>query len=165
VAVVAGSGRVLIVDSRTGEVVADHGVVAPGDSSVADEHYGGARPKPRRAIRPRTVAEKAFCGLGAPAEAFLAGAAAAGHTRLGPELGELNTLAAAHGQAVFLAALERATAFGRWRSADVRSILAAGTGTPKPRPAGTALVIDLPTTAGRSLADYAPTGAVAVMSS
>jgi transposase len=165
VAVVAGSGRVLIVDPRTGQVVADHGAVAPGESSVVDEHYGGARPKPRRAIRPKTVAEKAFCGLGASAEAFLAGAAAAGHTRLGPELAELNTLAAAHGQAVFLAGLERATAFGRWRSADVRSILAAGTGTPKPRPAGTALVIDLPTSAGRSLAEYAPAATAAVVSS
>ena len=164
VQVVSGSGCVLIVDPRTGEVIADHVAVAPGESSVVDDHYGGARPKPRRAIRPKTVAEKAFCGLGASAEAFLAGAAAAGHTRLGPELAELNTLAAAHGQAVFLAALERATAFKRWRSADVRSILAAGTGTPQPRPAGTALVIDLPTTAGRSLADYAP-ATTAVVSS
>ncbi len=165
VQVVSGSGRVLIVDPRTGEVVADHAAVAPGESSVVDEHYGGARPRPRRAIRPKTLAEKAFCGLGASAEAFLAGAAAAGHTRLGPELAELNTLAAAHGHVVFLAGLERATAFGRWRSTDVRSILGAGTGTPKPRPAGTALVIDLPSTAGRSLAEYAPTGPVAVVSS
>jgi hypothetical protein len=165
VQVVAGSGRVLIMNTHTGEVVADHGAVAPGESAVVDEHYGGARPKPQRAIRPRTLAEKAFCGLGPSAEAFLAGAAAAGHTRLGPELGELNTLAAAHGQAVFLAALERATAFGRWRSADVRSILAAGTGTPQPRPAGSALVIDLPTTAGRSLAEYAPTATTSVVSS
>ncbi len=164
VQVVAGSGRVLIVDPHTGEVVADHGVVAPGESSVADEHYGGPRPKPRRAIRPRTPAEKAFCGLGPSAEAFLAGAAASGHTRLGPELGELNTLAAAHGHLVFLAALERATAFGRWRAADVRSILAAGTGTQQPRPAGTALVIDLPTSTGRSLAEYAPAATAAVPS-
>lgn len=165
VQVVPGSGRVLIIDPRTGQVVADHAAVAPGETSVADEHYGGARPKPRRAIRPKTIAEKAFCGLGTSAEAFLAGAAAAGHTRLGPELGELNTLAAAHGHPVFLAALERATAFGRWRSADVRSILAAGTGTPQPRPAGTALVIDLPTTAGRSLAEYAPAATTAAVSS
>ena len=164
VEVLSGSGRVLIVVARTGEVVADHAAVAPGETSVLDEHYGGPRPKPRRAIRPKTVAEKAFCGLGASAEAFLAGAAASGHTRLGPEWGELNTLAAAHGHLVFLAALERATAFGRWRAADVRSILAAGTGTPKPRPAGTALVIDLPTTAGRSLAEYAPAATVAVSS-
>jgi hypothetical protein len=162
--VVAGSGRVLIVDTHTGEVVADHAVVAPGESSVVDEHYGGARPKPRRAIRPRTPAEKQFCGLGVSAEAFLAGAAASGHTRLGPELSELNTLAAAHGHPVFLAALERATAFGRWRSADVRSILAAGNGTPQPRPAGTTLVIDLPTTAGRSLAEYTPSTAAAMSS-
>jgi hypothetical protein len=165
VEVIAGSGRVLIVDTHTGEVVADHGAVAPGESSVADEHYGGARPKPRRAIRPRTPAEKAFCGLGSSAEAFLAGAAASGHTRLGPELSELNTLAAAHGHPVFLAALERATAFKRWRSADVRSILAAGIGTPAPRPAGAALVIDLPTTTGRSLAEYAPTTTGAAVSS
>jgi len=94
----------------------------------------------------------------------VSGAAAAGHTRLGPELSELNTLAAAHGHPVFLAALERATAFGRWRSADVRSILAAGTGTPQPRPAGAALVIDLPATAGRSLAEYAPATGAAVSS-
>jgi len=156
VEVLAGSGRVLIVDTHTGEVVADHGAVAPGDSSVVDEHHGGARPMPRRAIRPRTPAEKQFCGLGESAQAFLAGAAASGHTRLGPELGELNTLAAAHGHDVFLAALERATAFRRWRAADVRSILAAGTGTAQPRPAGTPLVIELPTAAGRSLAEYAP---------
>jgi transposase len=165
VQVLAGSGRVLIVDTNTGEVVADHGAVAPGESSVADEHYGGARPKPQRAIRPKTVAEKQFCGLGASAEAFLAGAAASGHTRLGPELAELNTLAAAHGHPVFLAALERATAFKRWRSADVRSILAAGIGTPAPRPAGAALVIDLPTTTGRSLAEYAPATATTAVSS
>jgi hypothetical protein len=98
--------------------------------TVTDEHYGGARPWPRRAIRPRTPAEKAFCGLGASAEALLARAAADELTRLGPELSELNSLAAAHGQAVFLAALERATAFGHGRSVDVRSILAAGSGLP-----------------------------------
>ena len=51
-----------------------------------------------RAVRPKTVAEKAFCALGPTAEAFITGAAAAGNTRLGPELAELNTLAAAHGE-------------------------------------------------------------------
>ena len=81
-------------------------------------------------MRPKTAAEKAFCALGPTAEAFITGAAAAGNTRLGPELAELNTLAAAHGEQAFLDALARAVAFGRWRAADVRSILAAGTGTP-----------------------------------
>lgn len=56
-----------------------------------------------------------------------------------------------------VAALERATAFGRWKAADVRSILAAGAGLPTPTRAGDALVIDLPTAAGRSLTEYAPT--------
>jgi hypothetical protein len=139
----------------TGEVVAEHVLVAPGEASVRDEHYGGPRPAPRRAVRPKTAAEKEFCALGPVAEAFITGAAAAGSTRLGSELAELNTLRAAHGDQAFLAALGRAVAFSRWRAADVRSILAAGPGTADPRPAGDALVLDLPTVPVRPLADYA----------
>jgi hypothetical protein len=143
-----------------GEVVAEHLLVAPGEASILDAHYGGPRPAPRRAVRPKTAAEKAFCALGPIAEAFLTGAAAAGNTRLGPELAELNTLHAAHGDEAFLDALSRAVAFGRWRAADVRSILAAGTGTPRPTPAGDALVLEFPAVPTRSLSDYAidPTG-------
>ena len=98
---------------------------------------------------------RAFCALGPTAEAFITGAAAAGNTRLGPELAELNTLAAAHGQQAFLDALARAVAFGRWRAADVRSILAAGAGTPQPTTAGDALVLELPRVPTRPLSDYA----------
>jgi len=149
-------GRLLVIVTGTGEVVAEHSLVAPGEASVMDAHYGGPRPAvPRRAVRPKTVAEKEFCALGPVAEAFITGAAAAGHTRLGPELAEMNTLAAAYGPEVFGDALARAVAFGRWRAADVRSILAAGTGTPDPRPAGDALVLELPVVPVRSLADYA----------
>jgi transposase len=148
--------RILAVMTRTGEIVAEHSLVAPGEASVRDEHYGGPRPPaPLRAVRPRTIAEKQFCALGSVAEAFITGAAASGNTRLGPELAELNTLRAAHGDEPFAAALERAVAFSRWRAADVRSILAAGTATPQPRQAGDALVLDLPVVAVRSLADYA----------
>ena len=153
VELVSESGRVRVVDTATGEVVADHALVAPGEASVADAHYGGARPVPRRAVRPRTPAEKAFCALGPAAETFIKGAAAAGHTRLGPELEQLAALEAAHGREVLVAALERAVAFGRWRATDVRSILDAG--TPQPRPAGEALVLELPVVPTRPLADYA----------
>src|SRR6266545_2952184 len=148
-------GRLLVIVTGTGEVVAEHSLVAPGEASVLDAHYGGPRPAPRRAVRPKTVAEKEFCALGPVAEAFITGAAAAGNTRLGPELAELNTLRAAHGDEQFLAALGRAVAFGRWRAADIRSILAAGTGTAQPRPAGNALVLELPVVPVRPLADYA----------
>jgi transposase len=148
-------GRLLAVLTGTGEVVAEHVLVAPGEASVLDEHYGGPRPAPRRAVRPKTAAEKAFCALGPVAEAFITGAAAAGHTRLGPELAELNTLRAAHGEEAFAAALGRAVAFGRWRAADVRSILAAGPGTADPRAAGDALVLELPVVPVRPLSDYA----------
>ena len=149
------AGRLLVVEVATGEVVAEHVVVAPGEASVLDEHYGGARPAPRRAVRPKTLAEKEFCALGPVAEAFIKGAAAAGNTRLGPELAELAGLRAAHGDTALVAALERAIAFRRWHAADVRSILAAGAGTPAPRAAGDDLVLDLPTVPVRDLADYA----------
>ena len=155
VGVRAGNGRLLAVVTATGEVVAEHILVAPGEASVLDEHYGGPRPAPRRAVRPKTAAEKAFCAFGPAAEAFITGAAAAGHTRLGPELGELNTLRAAHGDDAFGAALGRAVAFSRWRAADVRSILAAGPGTADPRAAGDALVLELPVVPVRPLSDYA----------
>jgi transposase len=148
-------GRLLAVVTATGEVVAEHTLVAPGEASVLDEHYGGPRPAPRRAVRPKTAAEKAFCALGPTAEAFITGAAAAGNTRLGPELAELNTLRAAHGDDAFGAALDRAVAFSRWRAADVRSILAAGPGRADPRPAGDALVLELPVVPVRPLSDYA----------
>ena len=150
-------GRLLAIVAATGEVVAEHVLVAPGEASVRDEHYGGPRPDtPRRAVRPKTAAEKEFCSLGPVAEAFITGAAAAGSTRLGTDLAELNTLRAAHGDEQFLAALDRAVAFCRWRPGDVRSILAAGAGVPEPRvPAGEALNLDLPAVPVRPLADYA----------
>jgi transposase len=148
-------GRLLVIMTSAGEVVAEHVLVPPGEASVRDEHYGGPRPAPRRAVRPKTAAEKQFCALGPVAEAFITGAAAAGSTRLGPELAELNTLRAAHGDEQFLAALDRAVAFSRWRAADVRSILAAGAGAPQPAVAGDALTVDLPAVPVRPLADYA----------
>jgi hypothetical protein len=154
VEVIAIDGRVKVLD--VGEIVADHALVAPGEASIVDDHYGGARPdKPLRAVRPRTPAEKAFCALGPVAETFLKGAAAAGVTKLGVELEELVGLEAAHGRDVLIAALERAVAFNRWRAADVRSILAAGTGTPRPTGPGEALVIPLPIVPTRPLSAYA----------
>ena len=55
-------------------------------------------------------------------------------------------------------ALDRAVAFCRWRAADIRSILAAGPGIPRPRTAGDALILDLPAVPVRPLADYAISG-------
>jgi transposase len=144
-----------VIEPVTGEIHADHTLVAPGETSIVDDHYGGPRPdKPRRAARPRTQAEKAFLALGPVAEAFLTGAAAAGVTKLPGEIGDILTLGAAHGTDPLLAALERAVAFSRWRAADVRSILAAAGAAPTPRPAGQALVMTLPTVPTRSLDAY-----------
>jgi hypothetical protein len=149
-------GRLLVIMTAAGQVVAEHFLVPPGGASVRDEHYGGPRPAaPRRAVRPRTAAEKEFCALGPVAEAFITGAAAAGATRLPAELAELNTLRAAHGEEAFAGALDRAVAFGRWRAADVRSILSAGAGLPATAAPGDALVLQLPAVPVRPLSDYA----------
>jgi hypothetical protein len=141
-----------------GEVVAAHALVAPGEASVKDEHYGGPRKAPERKPRPRSTTEKAICELGEVGEAFIKGAAAAGVARLGGELDELVGLAATHGREALAAAMARAVEFGRFRSGDVRSILAAGAGLPRPAKAGEALVIDLPKVPTRPLSDYATEG-------
>ena len=131
----------------------------PGQTSIRDEHYGSARPdKPRRAPRARTAAEKQFLALGEPAAAFLAGAAAAGVSSLGREIGEILTLRAAHGDTALVAALGRAVQFRRWRAGDVRSILAAAGAAPVPRDAGQALVLTLPQVPVRPLTEYAFSG-------
>ena len=114
-------------------MVAEHPLVAPGESSVLDEHYGGPRPDtPARKVTAETAAEKAFCALGPVAEAFMRRAAAAGQHPARPRAGRARRAAAAHGRDALLAALARAVAFGRWRASGVRSILAAGTGVAQP---------------------------------
>lgn len=126
VALIQEDGRLLIIDPNTSEVVADHQSGAPGEVVLDDAHYGGARKPPNRALRPKTAAEKQFCAIGEIAEQFLVGAAA----------------------------LTRAVAFRRFKAADVRSILAAGAGAPNPRPAGDALVTELPQAPTRDLDRY-----------
>ena len=153
VEIVAQDGRVRVV--FLGEIIATHDLVAPGETSILDEHYGGPRPMPTRAVRPKTAAEKAFCALGPAAESFIKGAAANGITSLKGDLDELSEMEAAHGKDVVLAALERATSFGRFRAHDVRSIIAAGIGVPRPAAPGEALIVELPLVPTRSLSDYA----------
>ena len=136
VEVLAGSSGVTILVPATGEVLAEHPLMAPGGASVLDAHYGPPRPNtPARKVTPRTPAEQAFCALGPVAEQWLRNAAASGNTRLGPELEELAALEAAHGQQALVAALERAITFGRWRaSGSGRSWPPAPGSRSRPRP-------------------------------
>ena len=148
------TGADLIVSARGAEI-ARHRLVGPGEMSLVDAHYGRAAKAPVRAIRPRTPAEIAFIGLGPVAAAFLRAAAAGGTTRLAGELGQIADLERAHGRDALVAALERALAFGRFRAADVRSILAAGAGVPRHADPGERLAIALPAVPVRPLAAYA----------
>ena len=96
VTIVATSTTITMVEPVTGEVLAEHRLVAPGETSIFDAHYGSSRPdRPGRAPRPRTETEKSFLALGPVAEAFLVGAAAAGVSKLSTELVDIATLQAA----------------------------------------------------------------------
>ena len=146
-------GEVVIVHADV--EVARHPLVAPGEVSLKDEHYGGPRRGPTRALRPRSAAERAFLSLGPLAEQYLRAAAAAGTARLTSELREIVALEQAWGSEALLAALERALLFRRYRAEDVRAILAAGAGVPTPRPAGSMLPVSLPSVPTRPLSAYA----------
>jgi propanediol dehydratase small subunit len=150
--VVAGDGQVLI--EHRGELVAQHPLVAPGEVSIIDEHYGGPRRGPARAIRARSGPERAFLALGPIAEAFLRDAAAAGTSKLGSELALIVSLEVAWGRDALLAALERAVTFRRFKAADVRSILEAGVGVVGVAEQGAHLTLDLPVVPTRSLDAY-----------
>ena len=151
-------GRLLVIMTGTGQVVAEHFLVPPGEASVRDEHYGGPRPaSPRRAVRPKTAAEKEFCALGPVAEVFITGAAAAGHTRLRTGAGRAEHAARRSRRA--------GVRSPRWtaRSRSAGGVPPTCGPSSAPAPAcpgpqtepGDALVLDLPVVPVRPLADYA----------
>jgi len=144
-----------IVITNAGTEVARHLAVAPGEASILDDHYGGARSRPVRAVRARSASERAFLGLGPAADAFLRAAAAAGTARLASELAEISSLGAAFGRERLIAAIERATSFQRFRASDVRAILAAGEGVMTAAAPGAPLDLALPAVPTRPLAAYA----------
>jgi len=144
-----------IVITRDGSEVARHLAVAPGEASILDAHYGGARVRPIRAVRARSAAERAFLALGPAAERFLRAAAAAGTARLGSELALISSLEAAFGREQLVAAIERATTFHRFRAADVRAILVAGEGVMQTAVPGAPLQLALPAVPVRPLSAYA----------
>lgn len=152
VTVIAAEGQVVV--EHHGVVVAHHRLVAPGEVSLVDEHYGGPRRGPARAVRPRSGAERAFLALGPVAEAFVRNAAAAGTTKLAGELGSITALEAAWGRDALVAALGRAVEFRRFKAADVRSILEAGVGVAHVVAEGEHLALGLPEVPTRSLDAY-----------
>ena len=152
VEIVAGAREVVI--HRGDAEVARHPLVAPGEVSISDDHYGTAAVKPRRAIRAKSNVERAFISFGNIAEDFLRAAAAAGTQRLASELEEIVSLEASWGRSPVIAALERATMFRRFKANDVRSILEAGT-VPTVVPPGNVLDIGAPVVTTRSLDAYA----------
>ena len=157
---VAADDRAVVICHGAAEV-AHHPLIAPGEASILDEHYGGPRGnggRPTRAVRPRSQTEQAFVALGPAAERFLRAAAAAGTPRLASELAQIVTLAASHGQSALVTALERTASFRRFTANDLRAILAAGAEAPAPAQPGQPLALELPAVATRPLTAYALEG-------
>jgi transposase len=140
---------------RDGELVAEHPQKGPGEASILDEHYPTPRRAPSRGPRARSDIERQFLALGEPAEEFIRSGAAAGMTMLPKEIAVIVTdLLPAHQPEQVARALSRATRFGRFRAADVASILAIGPAAPEPAAAGDSVVVDLPAVEVRSLDAY-----------
>ncbi len=156
-----GTGVRVLVEGREvaifagGQLVARHPLVAPGEVSIDDEHYGGPRTRPVRAVRPRSASENAFLGLGPAAEDFLRAAAAAGAPRLATEIEAINLLAVAWGADAVACAIGRALEFRRFTGADVASILEAGGGVPSHVAPGEPIRVNAPDVPTRELSDYA----------
>lgn len=148
-------GQEVRVLHRGGEV-ALHELQPPGGMSINDEHYSAPRPTGIRPLRARQQEEVAFLELGAPAEAYLRAAAAAGTPRLKTHIEDVLQLVRSHGREPVLAALDRATRFGRFGVQDLRSILASGPAAP-PTKLLSVLPLslpDLPAVPERELASY-----------
>ena len=153
VEVAAEDARILIFHAD--EPVAVHPLVAPGEVAIIDDHYGGPRKTPARAVRPRTASERAFLQLGPVAEDFLRAAAAAGVNKLSSELGGIVELVGAYGTGEVVAALQRGLTFRRFTAADIRSILDAGMGVADVVNEGPPVDRGLPQVAVRDLSAYA----------
>ena len=146
--------RSIVIASGEDEVCR-HPLVAPGEVSIIDAHYGGARKAPSRAARATTSVERSFLELGDVAEAFLRAAAAAGTQRLATELKAIVELERSWGRPALVAALQRATTFRRFKADDVRSILCAGPAVQAVTAAGGDLEVAAPEVPVRPLDAYA----------
>ena len=129
------TAAVLIAEPATGRSSPTTRWPRPGSASILDAHYDGPRPAPQprattenhhRAAVLRARRGRRKRSWSAPPRSATPDSAR--------ELEILLALGAAHGTDALVAALPRAVAFRRFRAADVRSILAAGTGAPQPRP-------------------------------
>ena len=145
-----GPRRVLGRDHRRAS-----GVVAPGETSILDEHYGGPEPIPARAVRPKTQCREGILCPRAGRGGLHQRSGGPGMTGLARDLETLCELEAAHGKDALLAALERAGCLrsvpSRRRALDHRP----GAGVPRPPDWARPSSSSCPSCPTRPLSDYA----------
>jgi hypothetical protein len=138
-------GVVRIYRTDTGELVAVHDQLAPGESSILDEHYPTPRKPPSRGPRARTDTERAFLALGEPPTRSSARRRGRDDDAAQRDREIVDELLPAHGER------RRRPSVGAGRPVlpvpgrrHPRSILAIGPAAPEPADAGDRVVIDLP---------------------
>ena len=120
-------GRVRIYD-LDGELVADHAQLAPGEAAVLDEHYPTPRGRRHAGHAPAPMSSGSSSPSANRPRCSSVTAPPPGSTMLPKEIIEIvDDLLPAHGPELVAKAVARAARFGRFRAADVRSILAIGT--------------------------------------
>ena len=70
-----------------GEVIAEHLVVSPGETSINDDHYGGPRPMPRRPVRPKSSGREGLLCARPGGRGLHQGSGRSGDDRAGPRPG------------------------------------------------------------------------------
>ena len=160
VAVVVDHGAVCIVEPATGMIVAEHELGAPGSASILDAHYDGPRPAPNRGPRPRTTIEQQFC---APRRGCRRRSWSVPPRSATPGWGR--SWRSCSGSVPRTAPTRCSPrCAGRWRSGGSAPPMSAPSWPParehpQPRPAGDALILDLPVAPTRSLDAYTITPA------
>jgi hypothetical protein len=121
----AGDEVIIVAGEGSGaKEVARHRTVAPGGSSICDEHYPERTREPReRRPRPTSRSEEQFLALGEGAKRYLVEGAATGARRLEARMAEAVCLAALHGAGQVDEALGLAAMAGRFWEGDLESIL------------------------------------------
>lgn len=121
----AGDEVIIVSGEGTGATeVTRHRTVAPGGSSICDDHYPERASEPRER-RPRASgrAEEQFLALGEGATRYLIEAAAIGARRIESRMAEAVFLASLHGAGTVDEALGLAALAGRFGHGDLESII------------------------------------------
>ena len=144
---------VVIMAVFLGEIVAEHRLVAPGETAICDDHYGEERARARPGGAAQDSSGEGVCG--ARAGGRTSSSSRRRSTTLAADLAELCAMEAAHGRTALVAAISAPSSSGVSGLTTCVPSSPRAPACPRPRQPVDALIVDLPAVAVRSLGDYA----------